>query len=195
METWRNEFLYVPFSIKQSVMRPLIFCFFSFCYLSTLAQGSNYFNPFELYSVKSINFVESCDFKEPVKQTLKLINDYRAQNGLQAVRLAPDMSLFATTFIEQLLEENVLYHSDLNGGTYSVENLYTEFGFGSIIGLNEKWYNEIAQQTFNSWRKSPGHNSNMLNPNITEIGLSFEIKTTQKNGSYSYVLDGVMMGR
>jgi hypothetical protein len=35
----------------------------------------------------------------------------------------------------------------------------------------------------------------MLNPDITEIGLSFEIKTTQKNGSYSYVLDGVMVGR
>jgi len=99
------------------------------------------------------------------------------------------------TFIEQLLEENVLYHSDLNNGEYLVENLYTEFGFGSIIGLNEKWYNEIAQQTFNSWRKSPLHNSNMLNPNITDIGLSFEIKTTQKNGSYSYVLDGVMVGR
>jgi uncharacterized protein YkwD len=139
--------------------------------------------------------VESCDFKEPVNQTLKLINDYRAQNDLPSVRLSPDMSLFATTFIEQLLEEKVLYHSDLNGGTYSVENLYTEFGFGSIIALNEKWYNEISQQTFNSWRKSFGHNANMLNPNITEIGLSYEIRTTQKNGSYSYVLDGILVGR
>ena len=99
------------------------------------------------------------------------------------------------TFIEQLLEENVLYNSDLNYGEYSVENLYTEFGFGSFIGLNEKWYNEIAQQTFDTWKKSLGHNANMLNPNITEIGLSYEIRTTQKNGSYSYVLDGVMVGR
>jgi uncharacterized protein YkwD len=103
--------------------------------------------------------------------------------------------LFATTFIEQLLEENVLYHSDLNGGAYSVENIYTEFGFGSLIGLNEKWYNDIAQQTFNTWKKSSGHNANMLNPKITEIGLSYEIKTKQRNGSYSYVLDGVMVGR
>jgi hypothetical protein len=35
----------------------------------------------------------------------------------------------------------------------------------------------------------------MLNPNITEIGLSFEIKTSKRNGSYSYVLDGIMVGR
>jgi hypothetical protein len=35
----------------------------------------------------------------------------------------------------------------------------------------------------------------MLNPNITEIGLSFEIKTSQRNGSYSYVLDGILVGQ
>ena len=176
-------------------MRQLIFCFFSFCYFNTLAQGPNDFNPFEQYSVNSINFVESCDFKEPVMQTLKLINDYRAQNDLQPVRLSPDMSLFATTFIEQLLEQNVLYHSDLNGGVYSLENLFTEFGFGSLIGLNEEWYNQIAQQTFDAWKKSPGHNANMLNPDITLIGLAFEAKTKSKNGNYSYVLDGILVGR
>jgi len=170
----------------------LLFISLSF---SGLTQAPSDFNPFEKYSISSNNFVESCDFQEPVMLTLKLINDYRAQNGLQPVRLAPDMSLFATTFIEQLLEENVLYHSDLNGGAYSVENIYTEFGFGSLIGLNEKWYNDIAQQTFNTWKKSSGHNANMLNPKITEIGLSYEIKTKQRNGSYSYVLDGVMVGR
>ena len=176
-------------------MKLILFSFFAILSFSSFSQETNHDDPFEKYSKNSIIFLESCDFKKPINQTLQLINDYRKQKGLNPVRLDPNMSTFANQFILKLLDENVLYHSDLNGGVYSVENLFSEFGFGSLIGLNEKWYNQIAQQTFDSWKKSPGHNANMLNPDISFVGLSYEVKTNSKNGNYSYVLDGIMVGK
>ena len=84
---------------------------------------------------------------------IQLVNDYRIENGLSSIKINLEMNDFAKNFILKLLDENALYHSELNNWTYSVENLYTEYGFGSIIGLNEEWYNQIAQQTIDSWKK------------------------------------------
>jgi uncharacterized protein YkwD len=176
-------------------MKIILFSLFTILTLSSFAQRTNQDNPFEKYTQNSINYLESCDFKKPVNEAVNLINEYRRQNGLNPVRLDPKMSTFANEFILKLLDENAFYHSDLNAGVYSVENLFTEFGFGSLIGLNEEWYNQIARQTFDTWKKSPGHNANMLNPDISFVGLSYDVKTKSKNGNYSYVLDGMMVGR
>ena len=162
---------------------------------SILGQLPKTYDPFEKYSINSMQYVESCNFKLPESQLIQLVNDYRRENGLSSIKINLEMNDFAKNFILKLLDENALYHSELNNWTYSVENLYTEYGFGSIIGLNEEWYNQIAQQTIDSWKKSPGHNDNLLNPNISEVGIAFEIKTKQKNGNYSYVLDGIFVGK
>jgi uncharacterized protein YkwD len=176
-------------------MKIILFNLFTFLSFLILSQGTQNESPFEKLSKNSINYIESCDFKKPISQTLQLINDYRRKNGLNPLHLDAEMSKFTDKFILQLLEKNVLNHSDLNGGTYSIENLYTQMRFGSILVLDEIWYEQIAQQTFDAWKKSPGHNTNMLNPNITKIGLSFEAKTKSSEGNYSYTLDGILVGK
>jgi uncharacterized protein YkwD len=152
-------------------------------------------NPFKQISLQSLNYVESIDFQEEVNKTVRLINQFRVENGLQEVELDAKMSDFGQEFISHLLNENQLYHSDLNDGNYTLENLYTEYGFGGFLRLDEEWLSMISTNTFNAWKKSPGHRANMLNPDITKIGFSFQIKTNVSNGNYSYVLDGILIGQ
>jgi uncharacterized protein YkwD len=152
-------------------------------------------NPFEQISLQSLNYVESIDFHDEVNKTVRLINQFRVENGLQEVELDASMSDFGQEFISRLLIENQLYHSDLNNGSYSLENLYTEFGFGGFLRLDDEWLSMISTNTFNAWKKSPGHRANMLNPEITKIGVSYQIRTKVYNGNYSYVLDGILVGQ
>jgi uncharacterized protein YkwD len=160
----------------------------------SIAQTSVEPNFFDLISEKSMAFIEKTDFESFCGPTLKRINDYRKQNGLKPVVLNPDMVTFSQGYVAQLLENNVYEHSDLNKGVYTLENLYQSMGFGGFLSIDQEWCNELPELIFSSWKKSKGHNANMLNPGITQVGMSIQIKTKGKVGSYSYRLNAIFVG-
>jgi uncharacterized protein YkwD len=43
---------------------------------------------------------------------------------------------------------------------------------------------DTAQEAFDAWVNSPGHRANMLNPNITQIGIGMAYNATSTYGYY-----------
>ena len=160
----------------------------------SIAQTSVEPNFFDLISEKSMAFIEKTDFEEFCSPTLKLINDYRKQNGLKPVVLDPEMVTFSQGYVVQLLENTVFEHSDLNKGVYTLENLFQSMGFGGFLSIDQEWCNALPELIFSTLKKSKGYNANLLNPDITKVGMSIQIKTKGRVGSYSYRLNAIFVG-
>lgn len=68
-------------------------------------------------------------------------------------------------------------------------------GFGRFLSLDKEWCAALPEMIFSTWKKSKGHNANMLNPEITKVGMSIQIQTKGEVGSYSYNLDCILVGK
>ena len=134
-------------------------------------------------------------FEKFCEPTLQLINAYRKENGLTPLVFDESMILFSQSYISEILENDVFEHSDLNGGEYSVENLFKSMGFGGFLVIDQEWCDELPSLIFNAWKKSKGHNVNMLNPGITKVGMSIQIQTKGEVGTYGYNLDCILVGK
>ena len=167
----------------------VLFCSFSY------AQTSVEHNFFDEISEKSLALIEQTDFEKLCEPTLKLINDYRKQNGLKPVVFDQEMLQFSRAYVAEILKEDVFKHSDLNGGAYAIENLYKSMGFGRFLSLDQEWCAALPEMIFSTWKKSKGHNANMLNPEITKVGMSIQIQTKGEVGSYGYNLDCILVGK
>lgn len=179
------ENLFMKISILYSVI------FFASCFAQTAIDR----NLFDEVSEKSIEFVAQTDFEKFCEPTLQLINAYRKENGLTPVVFDESMIQFSQSYVSEILENDVFEHSDLNGGEYSVENLFNSMGFGGFLVIDQEWCEELPSLIFNAWKKSKGHNANMLNPSITKVGMSIQIQTKGEVGSYSYNLDCILVGK
>jgi uncharacterized protein YkwD len=104
---------------------------------------------------------------------LGLINNYRAQNGLSILNVDTLLQASVIWMSNDLLTSCVVgnyacSHNDSIGRTF--DKRLRDFGYPAgvvaAVGENIAWgYNggiTTAQQAFNAWRNSPGHNINML---------------------------------
>jgi uncharacterized protein (TIGR03437 family) len=103
---------------------------------------------------------------------LKLINDYRAQNGLNPLRASLALTRAADWMSADMAAKNYFSHTDSAGRDPFVRMTAFGYNYGGYRGENiAAGYNDAAR-TFNLWRNSPGHNANMLNANFNVIGIS-----------------------
>jgi uncharacterized protein YkwD len=82
---------------------------------------------------------------------LSMINNYRAQNGLNALAYNPSLNL-----------------ADGYGPTH-----HGKFKRSGMSGVSNWSGSSDAQTTFNMWVKSDGHRANMLAPNATSAGIGY----------------------
>lgn len=117
------------------------------------------------------------------KELLKLINDYRQQNG--AGPLAPQAQLqqAAAWLSNHMATGGPFDHTD-GLGRSPEQRLpdcgYTSRTFGENIALNQG-SGDSAAMTFDQWKNSPPHNTNMLNPKYTQVGLSESVSSDGKH--------------
>jgi uncharacterized protein YkwD len=103
---------------------------------------------------------------------LRLINDFRAQNGVGPVTLSSSLTAAADYHSRDMANRNYFSH-DLPGfGTWSYNITYHGYLPATRAENIAAGYSS-AQQTFNQWVNSPPHRSNMLNPNLTAIGIGY----------------------
>jgi uncharacterized protein YkwD len=110
----------------------------------------------------------SLDSEEQV--FLHLINDYRAQNGLQPLAVSYTLTKAAQWKSNDLAANNYLAHDDLSR-TWVQRIRDCGYGYNTWLGENIAAGNSGAQATFDQWRNSAGHNANMLGANYTAIGI------------------------
>ncbi|HKX29555.1 MAG TPA: CAP domain-containing protein [Blastocatellia bacterium] len=106
------------------------------------------------------------------REMLKLINEYRLQNGLTLLKFSSTLTRAANWMGTDMTANNYFRHVD-SLGRKPVERM-TAFGykFPGYNGENLAAGYSDAARTFNQWKQSPGHNANMLNRNYRVIGIS-----------------------
>ena len=113
---------------------------------------------------------------------LKLINDYRAQNGLGALRVSLALTRAADWMSADMAAKNYFNHTDSAGRDPFTRMTAFGYGYNTFRGENIAAGYGDAARTFNLWRNSPSHNAAMLNPNFNVLGISraYSATTTYK---------------
>jgi uncharacterized protein YkwD len=103
---------------------------------------------------------------------LGLINNYRAQNGLAALSLSTNLNRSSSWLAVDMPAKNYFSHTDSLGRDPSTraQNCGYPSGAGENIAAGTNW--STAQQAFDAWRNSAGHNANMLNSSYKQIGIA-----------------------
>ncbi|TYB82668.1 CAP domain-containing protein [Oceaniovalibus sp. ACAM 378] len=118
------------------------------------------------------------------RQMLELINDERTSRGLDPVQLELRLNDSAETHSEWMLAEDTFSHTGTGGSSASVRMQQANFQFSG----NWTWAENIAWQTergapglsddvqnlHDSLMNSSGHRANILNPNVTVVGVGIE---------------------
>jgi uncharacterized protein YkwD len=137
---------------------------------------------------------------------LKLINQYRQENGLNSLKWDENLWLAARNHNVYMAEESSFGHSENNinspyfTGKQSINRAnYIESNY---IGVGENccyphinylrfYIVNIVEESIESWKNSPGHNENMLNPDYYATGVSFylDIKNHQVYGTNVFTKD------
>ena len=99
----------------------------------------------------------------------ELLNTYRAQNGLQPLKLSPTLSRAAAWKTENMLALGYFDHFDLDGRSHIQRA--RDCGYpGSNVGENlAKSFS--ASAVVSAWKGSPGHNAAMLGSNWKVVGV------------------------
>lgn len=125
-----------------------------------------------------------------IADLLKLINDTRTGNGLTALNANQNLTAAANAHARDMLCNNYLSPVGLDGSTaqtrvaaqgYSasvvVENLYA---LHPAFGMS-------PQVAFDWWNRNTAYRDNLLNPDVTEIGIAYVSDENTLFGAYFVV--------
>lgn len=122
---------------------------------------------------------QSLDAEE--QTMLRLINEYRAQNGLGQLAVSIAITRASEWHSADMATRNYFSHIDSQGRNPFVRMAAFGYNYQTAMGENiAAGYND-AVRTFNQWKNSAGHNATMLNPNYKVIGIA-----RAYNGSATY---------
>ncbi|MDZ4662749.1 MAG: CAP domain-containing protein [Pseudomonadota bacterium] len=124
-----------------------------------------------LFSLSSI--AASLDSEE--RLFLELINNYRLQHNISEMKVSEALTNAAKWLSEDMATFRYFQHQpDSQKRTMALR--LSQFGYSyekysTIIAENIAAGNSEAAKTFEQWKNSPGHNTNMLNPSFKVIGI------------------------
>lgn len=103
---------------------------------------------------------------------LKLINDYRKQNGVAALTLSQSLGAAADHHSASMANNNYVSHDLIPEDITWSQNLKNHgYGYTTYRGENIAAGNSSASATFAQWKASSTHNANMLSTKYKAIGL------------------------
>ncbi|AKU91071.1 CAP domain-containing protein [Vulgatibacter incomptus] len=120
------------------------------------------------------------ELNEEELKFLHIINAYRAASGAPCLSPSPTMNDAADWFSQEMGEVGFFDHleppCDANGDNCTGRDPFDRIrSFGhdrwSTAGENIAAGYPTAEEVFEGWRNSPGHNKNMLEPKFTAIGI------------------------
>lgn len=115
----------------------------------------------------------ACGSMNPVAcQVFGLINQFRQQQKLPAFAFNPNCAQAAQSHSQDLSINSILSHLSSNGAT--PEDRLAEFGFlGTIAESIVKGKKLSAEDAVQTLLASPQNAQNILNPNLTSLGVGF----------------------
>ena len=118
----------------------------------------------------------------PIDQqvALAMLNNYRARYAAAPLRTSPDLRLVA-----QDMADHIAGRDRLKSPQHSPRGLYSRLLARGVkhdaAGENLGYGYADLNAAFAGWRGSLEHNRNLLNPNVTHMGLA---RTNRADGTY-----------
>ncbi|SEV92733.1 CAP domain-containing protein [[Clostridium] fimetarium] len=126
------------------------------------------------------NTTSSSSFSEFQKKVIALVNNERANAGLNALSENNELNNVATLKSEDMVKLNYFSHTSPTYG--SPFEMLTQFNIKyTAAGENIAYGQPTPEEVMNGWMNSPGHRANILNKNFTQIGVGIAQKA---NGQY-----------
>ncbi|MHB8624913.1 MAG: CAP domain-containing protein [Aggregatilineales bacterium] len=115
-----------------------------------------------------------------------LVNKGRTAAGLGTVSINKMLTAAAQRQSNDMASKDFLDHTGSDGSTASQR--MTDAGYNwSVAAENILQRNDLsAAGAYDQWWNSPGHKANMMNPDVTEIGVAFAC--TAQGGKYYYAM-------
>ena len=110
----------------------------------------------------------------------RLISQYRAEHGLKPLALDPTLMKLAAEHARRMASQDTMSHQ-LPGEPGFAQRIAAGGFQASMAAENVAAGQDLLAQVFEAWRKSPGHNANMLLPNVSLMGIAVAI---QPGGRY-----------
>jgi uncharacterized protein YkwD len=117
--------------------------------------------------------VEGISLDQEEREFLRLLNDYRARNGLEPLQISIKLTRAAEWMAEDMARNKHMdpEHKDSLGRAWYVRTV--TFGYNSgrqaenlLAGASS------AADALRIWQNSPGHNENLLHPKMKVIGIA-----------------------
>ena len=110
-------------------------------------------------------------------RVLRLINDYRQENGLEPLLVSDTLSISSERHSEDMGEHGFFAHNTVASSYYRGNSEPWDrmaddgYDHNTFTGENIAAGFETADEAFEAWRHSPSHNHAMLDPNYRVIGV------------------------
>jgi len=118
---------------------------------------------------------------EPIDfdKALADLNAYRISQGRTALRYDERLNKASEVHARDLATAGIISHTGTDGSGHG-DRIQLQGYYFSIAGENVAAGQLSWDAAFDAWKKSPGHNENMLRDDVTEFGLAlvYEPKTT-----------------
>lgn len=131
-----------------------------------------------LFVVGPAGIAQAQSYEPEEQQFLELINQYRAENGLQPLALSAPLSVASERHSEDMGTYGFFSHTTQGSSYYPVGSEHPDrvaqegYDYNTYTAENLAYGQTTAAEVFEAWRVSPGHNVNMLGDySVIGIGL------------------------
>ena len=111
----------------------------------------------------------TADAKLDANAAQSMISGYRTNNGLGPVTIDPELMKLASEQAHAMAARDTLDHSVWR----PFQDRIRQSGFDASVAVENigAGYHTLAE-AFSGWRDSPPHRANMLNRNVTKMGIA-----------------------
>ena len=116
--------------------------------------------------------VSDMTFDAQEQEFLRLINQYRAQNGRAALTASVNLNRAASWMARDMAVKRYFSHTDSSGRSSSTRIQQCEGKPYTGENIAAGTVRDTAAEAFEAWKASSGHNTNMLKSTYKQIGIA-----------------------
>ena len=105
------------------------------------------------------------------QRVLDLVNQERANVGLQPLSFEPRLLEAAETHSQNMALQDFVSHTGADGSQPEDRIRATGFQITGRWGENVAWWHPTPEAVMEGWMNSPGHRENILSPEFTQFGV------------------------
>lgn len=142
----------------------------------------------ELYQTTASAKDEASTLTQKQTELLRLMNEARQERGLSPLRFSNALQRAAQAHVEDIVSHNYeLTHTGSDGSSIGERVRRENYSYRSV-GENVAAGHSSAEDTFEQWMNSRGHRENILNPDFSEVGMSYYINAPRTTYDHYWVL-------